>query len=108
GCGTLLAGLALLGGALAWRRRALPDQRWYLKALLLASPLGLVALEAGWTVTEVGRQPWIIGGVMRTAEAVTPMPLLPIPLAAFTLLYLMLGTVVIVLLKRQVFDSGWR
>jgi cytochrome d ubiquinol oxidase subunit I len=41
---------------------------------VLASPLGLLAIEAGWTVTEVGRQPWIIQGVLRTAEAVTPMP----------------------------------
>ena len=105
GCGSLLALLALGGGWLAWRGRAVPEQRWYLKALLLASPLGLVALEAGWTVTEVGRQPWIIRGVLRTAEAVTPMPGLQVPLVAFTLLYLLLGTVVVVLLKRQVFAS---
>jgi cytochrome bd ubiquinol oxidase subunit I len=105
GCGTVLAALAVLGAFLAWRGRRLPDQRWYLKALLLASPLGLVALEAGWTVTEVGRQPWIIRGVMRTAEAVTPMPNLPVPLFVFTVLYLLLGTVVVALLKRQVFKS---
>ena len=104
-CGTVLAALALLGAFLAGRGRRVPDQPWYLKALLLASPLGLVALEAGWTVTEVGRQPWIIHGVLRTADAVTPMPGLPVPLAAFTALYLMLGAVVVVLLRRQVFQS---
>lgn len=105
GCGSALFALALAGGWLAWRRRGVPDQRWYLKALLWASPLGLVALEAGWTVTEVGRQPWIVRGVLRTADAVTPMPGLPVPLVTFTVLYLLLGAVVIVLLRRQVFAS---
>jgi cytochrome d ubiquinol oxidase subunit I len=64
-----------------------------------------VAIEAGWVVTEVGRQPWIIQGVMRTAEAVTPMPGLVVPFLTFTLVYLFLGFVVVVLLRRQVFDS---
>jgi cytochrome d ubiquinol oxidase subunit I len=105
GCGTVLAALALLGAVLAGRRRRVPDQRWFLKALVLAAPLGLLALEAGWTVTEVGRQPWIVHGVLRTADAVTPMPGLPVPLVAFTALYLMLGAVVVVLLRRQVFKS---
>jgi len=106
GCGTVLALTALTGGFLAWRGRALPDQRWYLKLLVACAPLGLVALEAGWTVTEVGRQPWIVRGVMRTADAVTPMPGLVVPFTVFTLLYLVLGTVVVVLLKRQVFASS--
>jgi cytochrome d ubiquinol oxidase subunit I len=44
------------------------------KTFLYATPFGYIALEAGWTVTEVGRQPWIIYGIMRTADAVTPMP----------------------------------
>jgi cytochrome d ubiquinol oxidase subunit I len=56
-------------------------------------------------VTEVGRQPWIIRGVMRTADAVTPMPGLVVPFVTFTLLYLVLGVVVLALLKRQVFAS---
>ena len=56
-------------------------------------------------VTEVGRQPWIIHGVMRTADAVTPMPGLVVPFATFTLLYLVLGAVVVALLQRQVFAS---
>ena len=53
----------------------------------LATPLGFIAIEAGWTVTEVGRQPWIIYGVMRTADAVTPMPGLVVPFLVFSLLY---------------------
>ena len=64
--------------------------------------LGFVAIEAGWVVTEVGRQPWIIYGVMRTSEAVTPMPGLWIPLITFTLLYGVLGLVVAWLLKRHI------
>jgi cytochrome d ubiquinol oxidase subunit I len=106
GCGTVLALAAVAGAALAWRRRGLPDARWYLKLLVACAPLGFAALEAGWTVTEVGRQPWIVGGVMRTADAVTPMPGLVVPFTVFTLLYLVLGTVVVVLLKRQVFASA--
>jgi cytochrome d ubiquinol oxidase subunit I len=74
----------------------------FLRSAVAAAPLGLVALEAGWTVTEVGRQPWIIAGVLRTRDAVTPMPLLVVPLTLFTLLYLLLGVVVLVLLGRHV------
>jgi cytochrome bd ubiquinol oxidase subunit I len=105
GCGVVLALTALVGAFLAWRRRALPDQRWYLKLLVACAPLGFLALEAGWTVTEVGRQPWIVRGFMKTADAVTPMPGLVVPFTVFTLLYLVLGAVVVALLKRQVFAS---
>jgi cytochrome d ubiquinol oxidase subunit I len=104
-CGLSMAVTALIGGGLFLRRRTLPDAPWYLGLVTLCGPLGFVAIEAGWTVTEVGRQPWIIHGVMRTSEAVTPMPHLVVPLATFTLLYLLLGLVVIVLLRRQVFQS---
>jgi cytochrome d ubiquinol oxidase subunit I len=65
----------------------------------------MLAIEAGWTVTEVGRQPWIIYGVMRTSEAVTPMPGLVIPFVIFTLLYMFLAAVVAWLLFRQVAQS---
>jgi cytochrome d ubiquinol oxidase subunit I len=65
----------------------------------------LVALEAGWLVTEWGRQPWIVRGVMRTAEAVTPVPHLAAPFWTFTVLYLFLGVVVLFLLLRQVRDT---
>src|SRR5439155_14763256 len=73
GCGTAMLGVALLGAALWRRRRGLPTAPWFLRLVVLASPLGLIAIEAGWTVTEVGRQPWIVYGVMRTRDAVTPM-----------------------------------
>jgi cytochrome d ubiquinol oxidase subunit I len=105
GCGTVMAMTAVLGGVLFLRRRALPDAPWYLRLVTLTGPLGFVAIEAGWTVTEVGRQPWIVQGVMRTAEAVTPMPRLVVPFATFTLLYVFLAFVVVFLLRRQVFES---
>ena len=59
-------------------------------------------LEAGWTVTEVGRQPWIIQGVMRTSEAVTPMPGIQYSFYLFTFIYFTLSIFVIFLLKRQI------
>ena len=62
--------------------------------------------EAGWVVTEVGRQPWVIQGVMRTADAVTPMPGLIVPFIGFTVLYLCLGAAVAWLLYRQVLHTA--
>jgi cytochrome d ubiquinol oxidase subunit I len=67
--------------------------------------MGFIAIEAGWTVTEVGRQPWIIYGVLRTADAVTPMPGLVVPFLLFTLLYCFLGVIVAWLLYRQIIRS---
>ncbi|MGH9839739.1 MAG: cytochrome ubiquinol oxidase subunit I [Blastocatellia bacterium] len=97
--------VALWGAYLAWRRRTLVSSRNFLRAVVCAAPLGFLAIEAGWVVTEVGRQPWIIYGVMRTAEAVTPMPGLIAPFLVFTLLYLFLAAVVVWLLWRQVAHS---
>lgn len=100
GCGMALLALVGAGLVLRWRRGppGLLDRR-FLRAALIMSPLGLIAVEAGWFVTEVGRQPWIIHGVMRTADAVTPMPGLTVPLTAFTALYIVLGLVVIALFR---------
>jgi cytochrome d ubiquinol oxidase subunit I len=104
-CGMALLGTGLLGAWIAWRRRGRPLPRAFLGLVVAVSPLGLVAIEAGWTVTEVGRQPWIIQGVMRTRDAVTPMPGLAVPFLTITLLYVFLAAIVLVLLKRQVFES---
>ncbi|MGH2709332.1 MAG: cytochrome ubiquinol oxidase subunit I, partial [Actinomycetota bacterium] len=87
GLGIYLALVSLWAGWIALRRRNLTENRWFLRALALAAPMGFIAIEAGWTVTEVGRQPWVIYGVLRTADAVTPMPGLIYPFIGFTLLY---------------------
>ncbi len=81
------------------------DSKWFLRTLVAAAPLGFIAIETGWTVTEVGRQPWIIYGVMRTSEAVTPMPGLVVPFVTFTVLYIFLALVTVWLLLRQVAAS---
>lgn len=104
GCGMLMTALAVWFGVAWWRdRRATRDlaaRRVLLFWLVLAAPLGFVALEAGWTVTEVGRQPWIVYGIMRTGEAVTPVAGVQITLTLFTLLYLGLAATLVVLLRR--------
>jgi len=105
GCGMVMMLTGLIGGWLALRKKKPCDQRWFLLLTMLCGPLGFVAIETGWTVTEVGRQPWIIYGIMRTADAVTPMPRLIVPFISFTVLYIFLAFVVIFLLKRQVFQS---
>jgi len=101
-CGFLMALLALWSGWRWWKSRRLEQDRRLLLALVVAAPLGFIAIEAGWIVTEVGRQPWIIDHVMRTSEAVTSMPGLWIPMATFTLLYLVLAGVVLWALWRHI------
>lgn len=102
GCGMAILALSLWGLWLLWRRRPLHEQRLFLACAAVAGPLGLIAVEAGWVVTEVGRQPWIIHGIMRVSEAVTPMPGLTWTLAASVAIYLFLGGVVALLLYRHV------
>jgi cytochrome d ubiquinol oxidase subunit I len=115
GTGTAMAGVAALVGALALRRRrrgrvardgaaerAAPWPRALLLALVAASPLGFVALEAGWLVTEWGRQPWVVHGYLRTSEAVTSFPYKAAPFWLFTVVYLFLGAAVAYLLAKQI------
>src|SRR5205085_2873913 len=54
-----------------WRRHDIPPGRWFLRAAAVAGAVAVVCLEAGWVVTEVGRQPWIVHGLLRTRDAVT-------------------------------------
>ena len=102
--GTIMALVSVWALWRWWRGRAIDavvDDRRLLHALALVTPMGFVAIEAGWTVTEVGRQPWVIHGVLRTADAVTPMPGLVVPFLIFTLLYVLLGAIVVYLLRQQ-------
>ncbi|MDQ3033925.1 MAG: cytochrome ubiquinol oxidase subunit I [Myxococcota bacterium] len=100
-CGMLLLLLSAVWVFLAWRRRGVPDSKWMLRSIVLCAPLGFVALEAGWFVTELGRQPWIVWGVWRTASAVTPMPGLLAPFAMFSAVYVLLAAAVVFLLVHQ-------
>ena len=100
--GTALAGLGLWAAWLTLAKRAFATSRVFLRALTVAAPLGFIAIEAGWVVTEVGRQPWIITNLMRTSDAVTAVPVLTATFTAFTLLYICLTAIVAVLLRRQV------
>jgi cytochrome d ubiquinol oxidase subunit I len=105
GLGTYMA-LVSLWIAYIWiRRKNLVSNRLLLRLIAAAAPMGFIAIEAGWTVTEVGRQPWIINGVLRTRDAVTPMPGLIVPFLLFTLLYFFLGAIVAWLLYRQIIRS---
>jgi cytochrome d ubiquinol oxidase subunit I len=105
GLGSGMALVALWAAWSAWRRRPLASQRMLLRALVLVAPFGFLATECGWIVTEVGRQPWVVQGLMRTSAAVTPMPGLVVPMAGFTLLYLGLGAVVVALITSLVRET---
>ena len=106
GLGSALALVAIWAGWVAWRRRDLSSDRRLLRALVVVGPFGFIATEAGWVVTEVGRQPWVVQGFMRTANAVTPMPGLVVPMATFTALYLGLGAVVVALVASLVRETS--
>jgi cytochrome d ubiquinol oxidase subunit I len=100
-----MAAVAALAALVAWRRRRRPGAPWprpLLLALVAAGPLGFVALEAGWLVTEWGRQPWVVRGFLRTAEAVTTFPYKAAPFWLFTLVYVFLGLAVAYLLGKQI------
>lgn len=105
-CGCAMLTLAAWCGWSAWRGRAVPTGKWLLRAFVVASPLGFIAIEAGWIVTELGRQPWIIYEVMRTKDALTEMPGLEGPFAAIAAVYVMLAVIVVVLLRRQFVETA--
>jgi cytochrome d ubiquinol oxidase subunit I len=92
--GSALAGIGAAFLVMLWRRPKWLEHRRFLKLVAAATPLGFIAVEAGWTVTEVGRQPWIIYGVLRTRDAVTPMPGLVWPLVFMLVVYVVLSFVI--------------
>ena len=98
--GTGLAALAAVYLLAWWRRRRLPRSRWFYRAILLAAPLSMVALLAGWITTEVGRQPWIVYETMRTTSAVTDAGGLWAVFAGLAAVYLSLLATVVWLLRR--------
>lgn len=106
GLGSAAAGYALFSFVWWLRRKRLPDRRWWLWSTVALGPAGLIAMEAGWVVTEVGRQPWTIYNVMRTSEAATPVTGLWLPFVLFAVLYLGLGAICVRVLIRQVRAAG--
>jgi cytochrome d ubiquinol oxidase subunit I len=87
GIGTLLALLGVAYTVMRIRRRALPESRWFYRAVVAAGPAALLALICGWVVTEVGRQPWVVYRVMRTSEAVTGAGGIPVGYGTLFVVY---------------------
>lgn len=102
GLGSLMMGIGLLYFFMRWRRWDYINKKWWLRLIAFATPFGFLALEAGWTVTEVGRQPWIIYGVMKTEDALTPMPGITYSLILIVTIYTLLTLAVIWLMSRQI------
>lgn len=101
GIGTFLFLLSIFTMWRMWRKKEVFEHRTLLKIFAFATPLGIIAIEAGWIVTEVGRQPWIIYGILKTKDSVSPMPGLEYFLIFFTTLYVMLAFTVAWLMYRQ-------
>jgi cytochrome bd ubiquinol oxidase subunit I len=106
GIGFLLAFAGLLFILFTLFRKKVLDKKWWLIFISFLTPLGFIAVEAGWTVTEVGRQPWIIYGVMKTKDAVSSMPGLRYSFYVVTVIYLLLTVFLIWLLGRQIASVG--
>lgn len=100
GIGTLLALVGMVVLWVRWRRRRLPESVWLYRAVVACGPLSLVALLCGWVVTEVGRQPFVVYGVMRTSQAVTGAGGIPVGYATLAAVYLGLAGAVWWILRR--------
>jgi cytochrome d ubiquinol oxidase subunit I len=100
GIGTLLALLAAVHLVAMVRRRGPPASRWFLRAVVAAGPASVVALIAGWVTTEVGRQPWVVYGFMRTEDAVTGADGILVGYATLALVYAALIVGLVWVLRR--------
>jgi cytochrome d ubiquinol oxidase subunit I len=103
---TALIVLALWLGVGWWRKRDFPQSRWFLRATAISGVASVVALECGWIVTEVGRQPWVVYNVMRTSDAVTQANGVWVTFTLVLILYVALGTTLIVALRAM--SRRWR
>jgi cytochrome d ubiquinol oxidase subunit I len=104
-CSALIA-LGLWFAVVWWRRRDIPRTPWFLRAVAVSGAAAVLALECGWIVTEVGRQPWIVNGVMRTDDAVTQASGVWVTFAVVLLLYVVLGTALVLVLRAM--SRHWR
>jgi cytochrome d ubiquinol oxidase subunit I len=103
---TMLIGLGAWFGLSWWRRRDIPRTKWFLRACAVSGVAAVVALECGWIVTEVGRQPWIVNGVMHTSDAVTQANGIWVTLGLILALYVALGVTLVVTLRAM--SRRWR
>jgi cytochrome bd ubiquinol oxidase subunit I len=106
GIGTALLALGAWLAVVWWRRRDIPRTPWFLRAIAVSGVAAILALWSGWIVTEVGRQPWIVQGYMRTSEAVTGASGIWFAFAAVLILYAGLGTGAILVLRAM--SRRWR
>lgn len=106
GIGTALLGLGAWFAVVWWRRRDIPRTPWFLRAVAVSGAAAILALWCGWIVTEVGRQPWIVQGYMRTSEAVTNAGGIWFTFALVLLLYATIGTIAVLVLRSM--SRRWR
>jgi cytochrome d ubiquinol oxidase subunit I len=100
GIGTALLGLAAWFAYAWWRHRDIPRTPWFLRAVAVSGVAAAVALEAGWVTTEVGRQPWVVYGYMRTEEAVSPADGLAFGFYAVLVVYVALTAMTVWVMRR--------
>jgi cytochrome d ubiquinol oxidase subunit I len=100
GIGTLMALLGVITLIFRVRKKRLPDSPWFYRALAVTGPASVVALIAGWVTTEVGRQPWVVYRLMRTADAVTGAGGIPVGYGALAGVYLLVAIGVVWILRR--------
>jgi cytochrome d ubiquinol oxidase subunit I len=104
GAGFAMLAVAIWFAYLRKRKRDLTGNRWFLRAAALCGPAAVLALEAGWTTTEVGRQPWVVYGILRTQDAVNPAPGLRLGLLVILLVYAGLTVATVFVLRRLARD----
>jgi len=102
--GLALLGLSVWAAWVGWRRRRLPQSPWFYRAASVSGVAAVLALEAGWVTTEVGRQPWIVYGIQRTADAVSPAPGLVWGFVLVSAVYAALTVGTIYVLRRIALD----
>jgi cytochrome d ubiquinol oxidase subunit I len=104
-CSAMIA-LGLWVAFVWWRRRDIPGTRWFLRAVAISGAAAVVALECGWIVTEVGRQPWVVHDILRTKDAVTHASGVWVSLSVIIVLYVGLGTATVLVLRHMA--RRWR
>jgi cytochrome d ubiquinol oxidase subunit I len=101
GIGFALLALGAWFGWTAWRRGRFPRTRWFLRAVAISGVAAVAAMEAGWVVTEVGRQPWVVYGLLKTSAAVNPAPGIGWGLPVLLVVYAVLTVVLVAVLRRM-------